>query len=438
MNKFIKLVLTVTLILTLLLPSAITIFAAEDDGNDYPIILVHGNGGWGRDEKSGFLYWGGNIDIQEELKSVGYEVYTGVVGPFSSNWDRACELYAYIIGGTVDYGKAHSEEFGHARYGRTYPGLYPNWGTEDTNGINKIHILSHSQGGQTARLFAQLLEEGKQSEMTAVLGLNPSQEQINTAITNGTLSKLFTGTCNNWVESVTSFASPHDGTTMANSVNLSGNLLGLFATPAGGLLMDTVTGLNSQENYSFDLKLDQWGLTKLPNESCYNFFIRALGSEMWEGTQDFSNYDLSTQGATKMNQWVEDQPNIYYFSYSCQATKKGWLTDLHFPDSNYMNPLFNANSLIMGSYQNYFENVLGSKWFPNDGYVNTISEDGPTLGRTTVNIIPYDGTPEKGKWNHMGILNKTDHEDIIGRSTSTQMGDLIGFYINYVEMLQGL
>lgn len=438
MKKLVQKIFIFSLVFALLAPSFTSIVAAEETGNDYPVVLLHGNGGWGRDEKNGFLYWGGEVDIQEELNSAGFEVYTAAVGPYSSNWDRACELYAYIVGGTVDYGKEHSERFGHDRYGRTYEGLYPELGSIDSDGINKIHLLSHSQGGQTARLFVELLEDGKEEEITAILGQNPTEEQINEAIANGSLSKLFTGTCNDWVASVTTLASPHDGTTMANFVNHSGDLLSLFATPAGGLLLDTVTGRNIEADYSFDLKLDQWGLTRGANESFYCFFLRAMGSNMWEGTHDFSNYDLSTQGATEMNQWVEDQPNIYYFSYSCQATKKGLITDLHFPDSNYMNPLFNGNSIIMGSYQNYGEGVIGKKWYPNDGYVNTISEDGPTLGRTSVNIVTFDGTPDIGKWNHMGILDKTDHEDIIGRDTSNQMGDLIDFYIDHLTILQSL
>ena len=52
---------------------------------------------------------GGVHDIQEDLKRNGYTVHTAAVGPVSSNWDRACELYAQINGGTVDYGAAHAE-----------------------------------------------------------------------------------------------------------------------------------------------------------------------------------------------------------------------------------------------------------------------------------------------------------------------------------------
>lgn len=81
--------------------------------------------GWGREELLGFKYWGGLEDLQDTLNRAGYRTYTGVAGPLASNWDRACELYAYLKGGTVDYGQTHAAAHGHERYGRHFPGLYP-------------------------------------------------------------------------------------------------------------------------------------------------------------------------------------------------------------------------------------------------------------------------------------------------------------------------
>ena len=77
--------------------------------NKYPIILVHGFMGWGRDEMGSYRYWGGKYDIEQILKHEGFEVYTASVGPISSNWDRAIELFYQIKGGQVDYGKTHSD-----------------------------------------------------------------------------------------------------------------------------------------------------------------------------------------------------------------------------------------------------------------------------------------------------------------------------------------
>ncbi|MGZ0075346.1 lipase-like domain-containing protein [Staphylococcus aureus] len=54
---------------------------------------------------------------------------------FGSNYDRAVELYLYIKGGRVDYGAAHAAKYGHERYGKTYEGIYKDFGNQ-----NKVHL----------------------------------------------------------------------------------------------------------------------------------------------------------------------------------------------------------------------------------------------------------------------------------------------------------
>ncbi|KAJ0397520.1 hypothetical protein P43SY_005646 [Pythium insidiosum] len=62
------------LTLTLLALSVLTITAQ----NNYPIVLVHGFSGWGRDELLGIKYWGGiQGDLQEQLKAQGYTLFAG-------------------------------------------------------------------------------------------------------------------------------------------------------------------------------------------------------------------------------------------------------------------------------------------------------------------------------------------------------------------------
>ena len=75
--------------------------------NDYPIVLVHGFFGWGNDEMGSYRYWGGHKDIQKILQDNGYKVFNVSVGPISSNWDRAVEVYYQLKGGQVDYGYGH-------------------------------------------------------------------------------------------------------------------------------------------------------------------------------------------------------------------------------------------------------------------------------------------------------------------------------------------
>ena len=85
--------------------AAVAMLAA--DSNHYPIVLVHGLFGWGGREIAGLNYWGGTSSLRDILNNAGYEVYTPSIGPVASNWDRACELYAYLVGGTVDAKNDH-------------------------------------------------------------------------------------------------------------------------------------------------------------------------------------------------------------------------------------------------------------------------------------------------------------------------------------------
>ena len=96
--------------------------------HNYPTVLVHGL--LGIDEgpynyiNLVYRYFGGfRGDLTKAMRARGYEFYDPGLGPFTPVWDRVCDLYAYLVGGTVDYGKAHSERYGHARYGRTYEGV---------------------------------------------------------------------------------------------------------------------------------------------------------------------------------------------------------------------------------------------------------------------------------------------------------------------------
>ena len=88
-------------------------------------------------------------NVKEKLTEQGYRVHEANVGAFSSNYDRAVELYYYIKGGrVVDYGAAHAAKYGHNRYGRTYKGIIPDWEPG-----KKVHLVGHSMGGQTIRLM---------------------------------------------------------------------------------------------------------------------------------------------------------------------------------------------------------------------------------------------------------------------------------------------
>lgn len=421
------LVLSVALMISVLVPiSSSASAASETRQNDYPIVLCHGCNGWGRAESFGTVaygteyYWGGNEDLQQDLTDLGYTTYTAAVGPLSSNWDRACELYAEIKGGTVDYGAAHSALYGHARYGRTYSGFFPQWGTTDASGNTyKIHLIGHSQGGQTVRLLSELLGEGSAEERAA---------------SGSSVSPLFMGN-KDWIDSVTTLASPHDGTTLAD---VSGtNVVSAIALAEVGSTLGAIQGAEQ----IYDIKLDQFGLVRAPNESLAEFIQRVAASSMWTNSTDNCAYDLSTNGAVVMNEWVKAQPDTYYFSWACKGTKTDPLSLLghQIADPTIMGDkgLYTAQwwlqAAFMGSYTRNDSSreipLIDSSWWPNDGYVNTISENGPKYGSSDL-IQNYNGTAIIGEWNFMGTLN-IDHEDIIGRNWD----DALRFFTNLAAML---
>ena len=123
-------------------------------------VFVHGLFGWGERDPANRLLpeWGmGSGNVLKDLRSRGYDCCAPSLGPLSSAWDRACELYAQLTGTRVDYGAAHAAAHGHARYGRDYTGaaMLPGWGED-----RPADFIGHSFGGATSRLLVHLLAEG--------------------------------------------------------------------------------------------------------------------------------------------------------------------------------------------------------------------------------------------------------------------------------------
>ena len=83
-------------------------------------------------------------------------------------WDRAVELFYQIKGGTVDYGKQHSARHGHSRFGRTFPGLFPEWDAECGEFIASLAQVV--DGTELSRLRAAIIDSGPSLAASAAMG----------------------------------------------------------------------------------------------------------------------------------------------------------------------------------------------------------------------------------------------------------------------------
>lgn len=373
--------------------------------NDYPIVLLHGVAGWGREELGGVKYWGGLYgDLQEDMKArvANSKVFTVAMGPLSSNWDRTCEAFAQIKGEVVDYGIKHASDFKINRFGRDYTKtpLYREWGeiNTETGLVNKVHLIGHSMGGIDSRLLTHFLNNG------APLGNDEGD------------SVLFSGG-NDWIASVTTLATPHDGAPAALLLSRFTSLItGIVGFAAGGLGGQ----LGSSDDPLYDFKLDQFNVTRNEGERFDKYFGRVKSSSLFdENNKNTALWSLNPDGALELNKWVKCVENVHYFSIAASSTYSNFFTDRkHVPNPTQVIVLW-PFSFYTGSLERQGSSTkmaITREWWENDGVVSTNTADGPTRCPTCITVA-YDGRSldnQKGKFLYLGKKAGWDHLDITG------------------------
>ncbi|MDG1224015.1 MAG: lipase [Candidatus Marinimicrobia bacterium] len=380
--------------------------------NKYPIVLIHGFFGWGNNEMGDYRYWGGKKDIQKMLEEKGFKVFTVSVGPISSNWDRAVEVYYQLKGGQVDYGLNHSKKYGLEQRptDKIYNGLYPEWSSE-----NPVHLVGHSMGGQTARMLQYLLE----NEIFIDDSLGFIED-----------SDLLGKSKEGWVSSITSLATPHDGSTLTDIVTKTFPFIQYFIGVAG------VVGTNF---YDFDLS--QWNINRKDNENWYNYVQRMRSHNAW-GTKNISSWDLSLDGASELNSFLNASPDVYYFSYSFSATSKDEETGYHVPNKDVF-LLIRSRAKLLGSRVVFTSNgnETDSTWWENDGIVNSRSMNGPTTGQNGADaIVNYDQSVPiiQGQWYTFESINLDHYQSVGHMLPKGKRNFLDSIYINHAQLLWSL
>ena len=413
-RRLLCLLLTVVLALSL---CAIPAAAADDQTrSDDPVVFVHGLLGWGQRDRIYRImpYWGMTTgSLTDYLSAKGYETYAASVGPLSSAWDRACELYAALTGGRADYGIAHAQHFGHARFGTAYPApLVPGWGAG-----RPIDLVGHSFGGATARLLMQLLAHGCPEEVQAAEAAGE------------TPSPLFTGGKGNYINSVTTLCAPHNGTTLAYIID------GMNMAELGKAACYAYAGLmgRSKLNGYVDFHLEQFGLTPIPGDGSTpeEAFIKAFMTIMTH--TDTAADDMYPERAEEINKLSKPVDGVYYFSYSYQTTRKT-LAGTQVPKIKTL-VVLRPSATLLGAYsKNLFSDYkIDASWLPNDGLVNVVSARYPFTDEHE------DYTPgmelETAKWYVMPT-REGDHGTVIGmQCTKSQT---LKFYYELTDLIESL
>ena len=429
-RRFLCLLLTLVLALSL---CAIPAAAADDQTrSDDPVVFVHGLFGWGQRDKIFRImpYWGMTTgSLPDYLATQGYETYAASVGPLSSAWDRACELYAQLVGARTDYGVKHAQDFGHERYGIDYETpLFDGWGTE-----RAVNLVGHSFGGATIRLFLDILADGSAEEQAAAKAAGTE------------VSPFFQGGKADWVYSLTTLAAPHNGTTF---LECCGDMT-QFAAEAS-TAMAKLLGISDFKGV-YDFQLEQFGFYRKDDETVLEALDRVLHSDFLSHNDNVFR-DLTIDRALELNDDIEIQPNVYYFSYAGDKTRQSTITGERTSAVD-MTPLFVPFANQMCGY--YDQTTAGGfridkSWAPNDGLVNTVSALYPTdsAGRCLTKsgktgYVQQDGYSnvgyQPGVWNVMPVRHY-DHGNFIAGMpvpdlASQSIPALRQFYLSLMDNL---
>ena len=367
--------------------------------NNYPTIFEHGFVGWG--EQDGIYKWAPYLGIfhgslMEEMRKRGYEVYQPSTSGWQSAWDRCCELWAIINGGTVDYGKVHSEKYGHARYGRTYE--------------------------PTALVFESLLAYGAQEEVDGT----PADE----------LSDLFKGGKGDWLHTITTLSGVNNGSNFASWLHTLGVIL------VDDIVLCSVTMLgNSKFNDYYDANMDQWGVMDDPAKRTKTGLRNPFAA--WKEIRrydknpnlDSIGHEMQVESMFLMNSLVKMDEKAYHFARRALGSEPkgdGERQQMR-KDATTIAKIAgvitcNWRGLHLETIPQF--NYEHKRDMKNDGLVTVIGQSAP-VDKPYTDWAP-DKEIEKGIWYNMPVEGDKDHISWMG------IGQKKDVYFNYYEeMLDG-
>ena len=180
-----------------------------------------------------------------------------------------------------------------------------------------------------------------------------------------------------------------------------------------------------------DFHLEQFGLTDVLNGQQADGLIESM-IRVQQNLSDTCIYDLTPEGTVAINDELEINDDIYYFSYAFSTTNE--FLGVQIPDIK-TNPVITLTALAMGVLK--MEDpvtgvVYDGDWLANDALVNTESAkyplDEPHKDFDADNI-------EKGVWNVMPV-QRGDHGSAIGLFADKDTTQ--SFYLELCGMLNEL
>ena len=353
-----------------------------------------------------------DTDFVKMLNEQGVEAYAAEVGPLNSAWDRACELYAQLMGTVVDYGEAHSQAHNHDRYGFSYEGK-PLMG-KPWNPKEKINLVGHSFGGETIRLFTSLMAFGSNEEIEA---------------TGEKTSPFFKGG-NDSVHSCITLSSPHNGTQVANILYDPG-----FTVYGVSFLYNVIGSTLGNDFLVFSLQMSHFGLTPAQGEKRANINMKNVRKYYF--AEDNCYYDLTIRGARELNEKIKLSPNTYYYSYSTSATYELLPGGPQIINKT-VTPIFYISSgmMLLSHGKTYDGVTIKGNWAAHDGIVPLASALYPECDAATAKsyeeCMKNGETIEPGRWYYMETMEGTDHFDFCGTKDYPTTYD--DFYFSMVEI----
>ncbi|KAH7066051.1 hypothetical protein BKA63DRAFT_584920 [Paraphoma chrysanthemicola] len=283
-----------------------------------PIVLVPGFSGWGKPFLGAVNYFGGFDSLPLVLSGLGYRVIVVRIGPFSSNRERACEIFTQLTNGSFDapddtpsripitYATDHpsldpaaladAKTCKAVLYNPTTPLSNPLPKPWEWNATNRVNMICHSQGGTTVRYLIELLSGTSDSHLEQFLGTDRR----------------------GWIKSVVTLGTPHKGTTVTDIVP------DLLASTGIDPLIDSITlcSFELRPNRVYDLHLDHWGFHRQEGETFQQMRRRiAPGVAAWWFGRHNGLYDDSVRGTVDLDAFAgAPSSDVYYFTMSFCAT----------------------------------------------------------------------------------------------------------------------